>query len=665
MEKISGYYSLKVISLWITNREITLPKLQRGFVWKPKQIEALWDSILRGYPIGALMTTDKKELLDGQQRCTSIALGFINPFEKQDIKSFLSLKNYFPNIWIDLKPSKKTQTQQFVIRVVNKSHPWGYQLQDNSKSLPMSDRRNAIEFFKLKQPDAAQYIDFLQENINPWDAFFPIPLSFLLSASIENEEKFISELKDKIQLLKIKTKYSGNQEVNFNDLNDNDLKSFFKAAKKANELILPEITVTSELLIEDSSSDKESEQANDPTLFVRLNSSGTAISGEELIYSIYKSMFPKSKETVENIAADYLSPARVINLVSRIIEVEVKKSQNLPKPFNPNKFRIELKNIDFKEKLNLFIEGKKPKELFQRAIDILKNGNNDFPPAILKQFVTSNINLFLVLLLYIKKQGNSLDLDVASIYVHILWFNKDKNKTIESLFRKLLNENKTWKEAADELETEKLLLSLLEPTRVTEILEYCSENLKPWDKEFENLKNTFSDYAEFFDNGTWKEFVVKIRDNKSMLLYAQREYLQTKFKEYNQFENLDDTNRPWDWDHIYPESWVKNLKQISNFVKNWFNTNGNFRALSYDDNRSENNHFSPKKRFEKDQNIKDSFVSESNLKYWKNLQVKGIKHGDNENIKIFLHAVTGRTTDIYKEWYNTYYNKHSSLNSNI
>ena len=35
---------------------ITLPTLQRGFVWKPYQIEMLWDSILRGYPIGSLLT---------------------------------------------------------------------------------------------------------------------------------------------------------------------------------------------------------------------------------------------------------------------------------------------------------------------------------------------------------------------------------------------------------------------------------------------------------------------------------------------------------------------------------------------------------------------------------------------------------------------------------
>ena len=28
-----------------------IPSLQRGAVWKPQQVELLWDSILRGFPI--------------------------------------------------------------------------------------------------------------------------------------------------------------------------------------------------------------------------------------------------------------------------------------------------------------------------------------------------------------------------------------------------------------------------------------------------------------------------------------------------------------------------------------------------------------------------------------------------------------------------------------
>lgn len=31
-----------------------MPSFQRGLVWKPAQIEVLWDSLMRGIPIGAL-----------------------------------------------------------------------------------------------------------------------------------------------------------------------------------------------------------------------------------------------------------------------------------------------------------------------------------------------------------------------------------------------------------------------------------------------------------------------------------------------------------------------------------------------------------------------------------------------------------------------------------
>ena len=59
----------KEISATSAKSKISLPSLQRGFVWKTSQIESLWDSLLRGYPIGALLMNkvaeDKKELLDG------------------------------------------------------------------------------------------------------------------------------------------------------------------------------------------------------------------------------------------------------------------------------------------------------------------------------------------------------------------------------------------------------------------------------------------------------------------------------------------------------------------------------------------------------------------------------------------------------------------------
>ena len=39
----------------IHSSQYVLPAIQREFVWKPDQIEKLFDSLMRGYPIGAFL----------------------------------------------------------------------------------------------------------------------------------------------------------------------------------------------------------------------------------------------------------------------------------------------------------------------------------------------------------------------------------------------------------------------------------------------------------------------------------------------------------------------------------------------------------------------------------------------------------------------------------
>lgn len=49
-------------------------------MWKPWPIEDLWDSILRGFPVGSIIVHEtpagKLQLLNDQQRTTSIVLAF-------------------------------------------------------------------------------------------------------------------------------------------------------------------------------------------------------------------------------------------------------------------------------------------------------------------------------------------------------------------------------------------------------------------------------------------------------------------------------------------------------------------------------------------------------------------------------------------------------------
>lgn len=79
----------------ISHREIKLPEIQRGFIWKPTQVAKLIDSLYRGYPTGSLLFWRTMEsplardfalagtpsqpaiqplyLLDGQQRLTALS----------------------------------------------------------------------------------------------------------------------------------------------------------------------------------------------------------------------------------------------------------------------------------------------------------------------------------------------------------------------------------------------------------------------------------------------------------------------------------------------------------------------------------------------------------------------------------------------------------------
>ena len=86
-------YKLENLLLDIESGALGLPDLQRPFVWQNAKIRDLFDSMMKGYPIGYLMLWDspadekndkqigtdqhqhsapKKLIIDGQQRLTSL-----------------------------------------------------------------------------------------------------------------------------------------------------------------------------------------------------------------------------------------------------------------------------------------------------------------------------------------------------------------------------------------------------------------------------------------------------------------------------------------------------------------------------------------------------------------------------------------------------------------
>ena len=129
--ELKDTFLLQEIADWQLEAEtaiVELPSIQRGFVWKPKQIEDLWDSILRGYPIGSFLfskTSSNLHLMDGQQRATSIFLGHFNPYNAINATKAWSIKGELPIVWLDIKPTVKPDTSKYLFRLTTRSHPWG------------------------------------------------------------------------------------------------------------------------------------------------------------------------------------------------------------------------------------------------------------------------------------------------------------------------------------------------------------------------------------------------------------------------------------------------------------------------------------------------------------------------------------------------------------
>src|SRR5579871_1449421 len=156
MDTLSGntvrhFYTLREIADWQLKAAsgVGLPDLQRGFVWKPYQTENLWDSVLRGFPVGTFILaspqdaqSQKRELLDGQQRATAIAFGFFDPWaENMPTEDLWRIRwANVPILWLDLAEAENPEIK-FGFRLVTRSQPWGYERKDNQEPLAVIERR--------------------------------------------------------------------------------------------------------------------------------------------------------------------------------------------------------------------------------------------------------------------------------------------------------------------------------------------------------------------------------------------------------------------------------------------------------------------------------------------------------------------------------------------
>lgn len=131
---MSQFQSKKIIEVlqMIQNYDLVLPAFQREYVWKPEQVERLFDSLMKGYPINSMLfwkvgkdikgnykfykmldkyienkqthndvfDTSLKEsfqaIIDGQQRLTSLNLGLRGSYAYRRKRSWVAIDSNYP-----------------------------------------------------------------------------------------------------------------------------------------------------------------------------------------------------------------------------------------------------------------------------------------------------------------------------------------------------------------------------------------------------------------------------------------------------------------------------------------------------------------------------------------------------------------------------------------
>lgn len=693
-----------------------LPALQRGAIWNVRQIEELWDSILRGFPIGAFTISppdaalgrqDFKHqtpgfsqkaathlLLDGQQRATAIALAFDSIWMRQDCMAKGAL-------WIDISEPPKDHERRYIFRALTRAHPWGYSRNNPGDRLGSATIRAALRCFQLVVGREAKSrpSDFALRDVWPWEAVAPVPVAFIIQSVIDfpgDTDAAIGRIETRMQSLPLMSgQYECQQDpdhtlsvatkkleeqrlalINLFRMDSSTYGRLKQVTAQFDKIIsqhpyrVPALVLNLEdaNAVSSSPGDDGSQTGKDDIelLFVRLNASGTALSGEELIYSLIKARWPDVAEWMQRLERRPALPSRVAAFCVRLVlarhnaansETIIDKS-NIPRMPSMVEFRRHLRDHAYSSALKEFLDNR-AKQLFSDAWDFLAMPAGGASKADFRLLPTQVVDLaqrspdvFLLLLRWLDRLHDAdisvLDIDkkihrrTLGFLTSIAWFAPDKEKACASVWRgleegsdhsKLLDRfNKTRFKDACRLSKQSKLQMIPLPTpellgkvckrfihggntsQTRDLATIHFQNGKFWKDNnwwYEQFvpvlteqvsaewqeRLTPRDQDEPDDIGTFtneaaQRFLDSLHGGKdTLLVYSQRAYLQNWYPDFDPSlpEMMEDNNRPWDWDHILPESLIRGKHGIPQSARDWISSIGNLRAWPLEANRSDGN----------------------------------------------------------------------------
>lgn len=669
-----------------------VPSLQRGAVWEPQQIELLWDSVFRGFPIGSIVVIKKIDgqrdksrathakdvveknqdietthhILDGQQRCNAIAWGFADPWQEGMSNDAV--------LWLDFQPSDllKNTTRKYLFRLTTKAHPWGFLHGNEAGNLSHEQRGKFQEkvdslYAKISlPPNFKSKLDAQDVNKRPlpsltlpFDANFPVPTFLLFKHFRENNLDWDALAQE--EWVKIVEIWSG---IHISELKDEDRKNVESGLRMAEQTRLIALLVPDALKGID----------NIEQIFQRLNRQGTPLDNEELVYSMIKAYWPKIEDVMSKLQTPPITEVRLVNLGVRIALTEMDSKKLAPeltvdgirKIFSPSGER-SAKDIKDQQTIKDYFENP---DKFQNALNWIDDNflyDKKIRPYGLPAYLRSSIawssrEVFAWLMLLARQHeykpiGNAKNIIGLALAIH--WFGVEKAKSADKLISKSDFSSVTISDINDTGEKKLILVPLnIDELKAAFQLDETSgaEQLNKWTSFWQGIVVRDKNGIAIPENEAIERkencglFIDKLRQLQELLVYAQREYIESVFEGFDPANKLmwKGHNRPWDYDHILPSQKLnaqgRGTRTYTAVCQAWQQSIGNQVAVDFSFNRKAQDKMNPAEKYAG----KNIFADNEALKC---LAIDLDKTEDQVLSKQFVLAAKDRLIEMYQEWY--------------
>lgn len=695
---------------------LSLPPIQRGFVWKPRQIADLWDSLLRQMPIGSLMLQRHEggmsigirpsnreakssrpgfHLLDGQQRTLAMLLGWPDAPQDPDRR-----------LWVDLGEGGKNGAE-FMLRVTTRNQPFGFQ-PGTHEMLSRSDRKKAFERHCQKRPEDqhTQFHEFDLDRTRPWKAGEE-KSPFVQLREVWNVVR--NEGADKWEET-VATRTDG---CELAQSAKGRLRELCEALQKLNNaqialVCVPKLDVPKEKELEDP--------AHHPLtmLFERIATGGTRLSSEDLLFSIIKQVYPESHNFVYEIhkSVGYLMTAPDYVMTAFRVACAMPDPRHPDKPThadnaNPSakEFHRYLKDesllgteqtpgrlrklIMAPDENPLALSFKKLKELLCYR-DKSVNGERDIgiPMAMFPRLSRSLVQVLVFWLVrFYDLDSGDPDPKVLEasrcelVRFALFWIlvnptAKQAYAASEAAFEIIRNHSAGEPFPAQEVysgitkggeDRDPLFVPIVDPDTLSSALVLApSSKLRAMEERMNGTHEEANGLRDLFEH-FWR--------HKELLLWLQRDYVEKEFHDYKYLARNDDSedNVPYDFDHLVPQAdWstdIRNarikdekVKKAFQWYRAWIgNAIGNFRVVGSAENRGRRDTPLGKMLDEppKIEEWKRDFAfapTNDELKWWLTASPASDAEKnctwDEKRIESFQAAIEHRTVALYRQYFN-------------